>query len=78
MILRKRSGKRSYKPPISHRRGTAVTVDAAGNQQIEAAPAGVTTNVWNCENQRTIVALPSGARVNSAYNADFRRVTNEA
>jgi hypothetical protein len=38
----------------------------------EQAPAGTTTNVWNYENQRTEVLLPSGQRETMAYNADFR------
>ena len=40
---------------------TTFSFDAAGNQHIEMAPAGVTTNVWNYENQRTVVALPERA-----------------
>ena len=46
---------------------------AAGNQQIEQAPSGTTTNVWNYENQMTLVQMPNGSRVTMAYNAEFRR-----
>ena len=46
---------------------------AAGNQQIEQAPSGTTTNVWNYENQMTLVQMPNGSRVTMAYNANFRR-----
>ena len=49
------------------------TFDAAGNQQIERAPSGTTTNVWNYENQMTLVQMPNGSRVTMAYNANFRR-----
>lgn len=37
-------------------------VDAAGNQQIENAPAGITTNAWDYENQRKLVLHPGGQR----------------
>jgi uncharacterized protein RhaS with RHS repeats len=53
---------------------TTFTFDAAGNQQIEQATSGTTTNVWNYENQRTLVLLPSGQRATMVYNADFRCV----
>jgi hypothetical protein len=46
---------------------------AAGNQQIEQSPSGITTNVWNDENQMTLVQMPSGSRVTIAYNANCRR-----
>ena len=46
---------------------------AAGNQQIEQAPSGTTTNAWNYENQMTLVQMPNGSRVTMAYNAEFRR-----
>ena len=36
---------------------------AAGNQQIALSPSGITTNVWNYENQMTLVQMPSGSRV---------------
>jgi hypothetical protein len=42
------------------------------NQQIEAAPGGITTNVWDYENQRTRVLLSSGQRETITYNADLR------
>lgn len=51
---------------------TTFTFDAAGNQQIEVAPSGITTNVWDYENQRTLVLLPSGQRETITYNADLR------
>jgi hypothetical protein len=47
--------------------------DAAGNQQIERAPSGTTTNVWNYENQMILVQMPNGSRVTMQYNANFRR-----
>ncbi len=47
--------------------------DTAGNQQIEQAPTGTTTNTWNYENQMTLVQKPDGSRVTMAYNANFRR-----
>lgn len=50
------------------------TFDGAGNQHIEQARSGITTNVWNYENQRTGVLLPSGQRETMTYNADFRNV----
>jgi YD repeat-containing protein len=50
---------------------------AAGNQQIENAPTGRTTSVWDYENQLIRVDLPSGNRVTMAYNADFLRVRKE-
>jgi len=53
------------------------TFDASGNQQIENAPTGRTTNTWDYENQLTRVDLPSGARVTMAYDADFLRVRKE-
>ena len=46
---------------------------AAGNQQIEQATSGTTTNVWNYENQMTLVQMSNGSRVTMAYNANFRR-----
>jgi YD repeat-containing protein len=55
---------------------TTFTFDQAGNQRIESAPTGVTTNIWNYENQLAGVVLPSGQRVTMLYNADFRRVYN--
>jgi hypothetical protein len=57
---------------VSPSRTTTFTFDAAGNQQIEAAQSGITTNVWNYENQRTLVLLPSGQRETITYNADLR------
>ena len=39
---------------------------------IEAGPSGTTTNVWDYENMRTLVLLPSGARETMTYNADLR------
>ena len=51
---------------------TTFTFDAVGNQQIEQALSGATTNVWDYENQRTAVLLPSGARETITYNADLR------
>jgi YD repeat-containing protein len=57
---------------------TTFTFDAAGNQQIEQAPTGITTNVWNFENQRTQVLLPGGQRQTMVYNADFRNVRTES
>jgi YD repeat-containing protein len=58
---------------------TTYTFDPNGNQQIEAEPTGQrTTTVWDYENQPTQYRLPSGGRVTYAYNADFRRVVEEA
>lgn len=54
------------------------TFDGAGNQQIDHAPEGITTHVWNNENQETGVVLPSGARVTISYTADFRRARKES
>ena len=48
-----------------------------GNQQIESAPRGISTNVWNYENQRTAVLLPSGQRETMTYNADLRNARTE-
>jgi hypothetical protein len=48
-----------------------------GNQQLEVAPSGITTNVWNYENQRTAVLLPSGSRETMSYNANLRNVRTE-
>ena len=45
------------------------TFDGAGNQQIDHAPEGITTHVWNYENQETGEVLPSGARVTMSYTA---------
>jgi YD repeat-containing protein len=39
--------------------------------------SGTTTSVWNFENERTLVLLPSGQRATMAYNADFRCVYKE-
>jgi hypothetical protein len=50
----------------------------SGNQQIDNAPDGITTRVWNYENQRILLVKPSGARVTMAYTADFRRVRKES
>lgn len=56
---------------------TTFTFDASRNQQIENAPSSRTTNTWDYETQLTRVALPSGARVTMAHNADFLRVRKE-
>ena len=48
------------------------------NQRFENAPAGIITNVWNYENQRTGVLLPSGQRETMTYNADLRNVRTES
>jgi YD repeat-containing protein len=53
------------------------TFDAAGNQQIEQAPGGTTTNVWDYENMRTAVLLPNGTRQTMTYNADLRQHLRE-
>jgi hypothetical protein len=53
---------------------TTFTFDAAGNQQLESAPGGITTSAWDYENQRTLVLLPTGARETMAYSADLRMV----
>jgi hypothetical protein len=66
-ILAKRCGNCNY-----------LTFDAAGNQQIESGPSGMTTNVWDYENQRTGVLLPSGERETMVYNANFRNVRTES
>ena len=50
---------------------------AAGNQQFEQAPSGTTTNVWNYENQMTLVQMANGSRVTMAYNAEFRRTRRD-
>jgi hypothetical protein len=51
---------------------TTFTFDEAGNQRIKAAPIGITTNVWDFDNHRTLVLLPSGQRETITYNADLR------
>ena len=48
------------------------TFRADGDQDVEQAPEGTTANVWDYENQRTEVLLPSGQRETITYNADFR------
>jgi hypothetical protein len=53
------------------------TLDTAGNQQIEQAPTGTTTTVWDYENQRTAVLLPGGQRETITYNADLRMTLRE-
>jgi hypothetical protein len=40
-------------------------------------PTGITTNVWDYENQRTAVLLPSGQRETMLYNADLRMTLRE-
>jgi hypothetical protein len=73
-------------PEAAHRRNAALTpadvttftFDAAGNQRIENAPGGITTNVWDYENQRTGVLLPGGERETMVYNANFRNVRTES
>jgi len=50
--------------------------DATGNQQVDQAPSGATTYVWNFENQMTGVLKPDGSRVTMTYNANFRRTDN--
>jgi YD repeat-containing protein len=57
---------------------TTFMFDAAGNQQIERSPTGITTNVWDYENQRTGVLLPGGERETMVYNANFRNVRTES
>jgi hypothetical protein len=51
--------------------------NATGNQQIESAPTGITTNVWDYENMRSAVLLPSGSRETMTYNADLRMAQRE-
>lgn len=58
---------------------TAYQFDPNGNQKIEITPdLSRTTTVWDYENQPTQYHLPTGARVTYTYNADFRRVKEEA
>ena len=56
---------------------TTYLYDANGNQQIEIAPAGRTTNTWDYENKQIQIALPTGGRVTSTYTPDGLRVTQE-
>ena len=48
-----------------------------GNQQIEQAPSGTTTNAWNYEHQMTLVQMADGSRVTMVYNANFRRIKRD-
>jgi YD repeat-containing protein len=56
---------------------TTYSFDAVGNKQIVNAPGGITTNVWDYENQTTLTVKPSGQRVTMLYDADLLRVRKE-
>ena len=53
---------------------TKFVFDAPGNQQIDQAPSGATTYVWNYANQMNGILKPDGSRVTMLYNANFRRI----
>lgn len=61
--------------------GAAITsylFDANGNQQVEIAPTGRTTNTWDYENKLILAVTPLLNRVTCVYDPDGTRVLEES